>query len=288
MKHGNLFISVFLVTLMTASIAVGQDQPRPDSSLPSELSLPAGTLVIVRTTQSLSSDRNKPGDSFTTILDQPIVAQGWVIARRGQAVVGRVVAAEKAGRKNDSSKLIVELSELVLVDGQALPIRTELSEIPGNNRTSGRNEVAAVGTTTGIGAIIGAVAGGGKGAAIGAVIGAAAGTAGVLTTRGRPTKIYPEAELTFRLEEPVIINTEQSRQAFLSVTQRDYSRSPSRNPDRYPEVRNYPPPPPPHLYPRYYDYEWYGPPVYYGVYAGPRYYYGTRVIIRPGHHHRRW
>ena len=253
----------------------------PSASVPSAITLPKGTLITVRTTQTLSSDHNRPGDSFTTVLDETLIAQGWVVARRGQTVMGTVVGAQKAGRSNASSQLAIELSELSLVDGQPLPIRTELVQVAGSDPSRVHNEVATVGATTGAGAVIGAIAGGGTGAAIGAAIGAAAGTAGVLSTRGKPTEIYPEAQLTFRLEYPVAISTEQSRQAFLPVTPSDYNRGPARNPDRYPSTSSYPPPAPPYYYydePYYYG--GYAPYSYFGYYGyyGPRYYLGPPIV----------
>ena len=201
--------------------------------------------------------------------------------------MGRVVDAQKAGRSNASSQLAIELNELSLVDGQPMPIRTELVQVAGSNPYRVRNDGALVGATTGTGAVIGAIAGGGTGAAIGAAVGAAAGVAGVLSTRGSPTEIYPEAQLTFRLQNPVTISTEQSQQAFLPVTPGDYNRGPARNPDRYPSARSYPPPAAPGYYynePYYYGYYGYYPYSYFGIYGyGPRYYFGPRVYVRPGY-----
>jgi hypothetical protein len=263
-----------------------QNLPAEHQPVPSVLTLPAGTLVTVRTTQPLSSNRNMPGDSFSAVLDQSVIAQGWVVARRGQTVMGRVVTAQKSSRSSGSSQLAIELSELSLVDGQPLSIRTELAAISNDSHPRGREEGAVVGTTTGTGAVIGAIAGGGTGAAIGAAIGAAAGVAGVLSTRGRPTEVHPETQLTFRLESPATISTEQSRHAFLPVSPGDYNRGPSTNSNRYPEARNYPIGPRPYFVPYYYD--WYGPPyTYFGLYGyvGPRFYVGSRIYGRPGN---RW
>ncbi len=267
--------------------AYPQNMPAENQTVPPALTLPAGTLIAVRTTQPLSSDRNRPGDSFTTILDQPVVVQGWVVARRGQTAIGKVAIAQRADRNRDNSQLAIELNELMLVDGQQVPIRTELAEISGGGGPSPAEKTAAVGATTGIGAVIGAVAGGGEGAAIGAVVGAAAGIAGVLSTRGRPTEIYPETGLTFRLERSITISTGQSQQAFMPVIQEDYSHNPTRNPDRYPSARNNPPPV---YYAPPYDYGWYGSPYgYYGhAYYGPWYYPGLRIYVRPGRHRGRW
>jgi len=185
-------------------------QPAPDNqSLPSTLTLPVGTVISARVSDWLSSDKNRPGDSFTASLEQPLVANGWVVGRRGQFVTGRVVKAQKASRGGGESQLAVELIELATVDGQVLPVRTQLVE--SSARTPRGPQAAAVGATTGIGAAIGAIADEGEGAAIGAGIGAIAGLAGVLSTRGRPTIISPESLLSFRLEVPLAISTTQGQ-----------------------------------------------------------------------------
>lgn len=44
-------------------------------------------------------------------------------------------------------------------------------------------------------------------------------------TRGRPTILEPETQLTFRLVDPVSVDTTHSQQAFLPVTQQDYANS---------------------------------------------------------------
>ncbi len=256
-------------------------------SAPATLTMPAGTLITVRTTEMLSSDQNRPGDAFTAVLEQPLVAQGWVLARRGQVVQGRVASAQKAGRVKGVSQLAVELSEVVLVDGQQVPLRTQL--VQSTAGTSQARDVGGVGAATGIGAIIGAAAGGGEGAAIGAAAGAAAGVAGILSTRGRATEIYPESVLTFRLEAPVVIDTSQSQQAFRAVTAADYNdQGVRRNPPRYRAVETYPPRP--YYPPPYYYYGYPYPPAYFGFYYGygfgPRYYAHPRVFFGRGYHWR--
>ena len=169
-------------------------------ALPSELVIPAGTFVTVRVDDPLSSDRNHPGDVFNATLTQPIVVNGFVVARRGQTLGGRVAEAQKAGRASGQSRLSVEIIELGLVDGQQMPVRTQLMEYSGG--TSKGRDAAAIGATTGIGAAIGGAAAGGVGAGAGAAAGAVASTIGVLLTRGRATEIYPESMLTFRTLEP--------------------------------------------------------------------------------------
>lgn len=226
--------------------------------VPETLTLPAGTLITIRTSQYLSSSKNHPGDTFSAELEQPIVTDGWVLARWGQTVLGRVVAAKKAGRIKGVSQLGVELSRLVLVDGQQIPVSTQLLRTSG--RTSRGRDAQAVGSTTGVGAAIGAAASGGEGAGVGAAIGAAAGVAGILLTRGKPTVIPPETVLTFQLQNPVTVSTARSGPAFRPVTSQDYKQGTLRRRTEHSADETYGPPPPP-----YWGYgPWgYGPWAYY-------------------------
>jgi hypothetical protein len=243
-------------------------------SLPSTITLPEGTVIPVRVTEWLSSDKNQPGDRFSATLEQPLVAKGWVVAVRGQVVTGRIAVAKKAPRGGGASELGVELSELTLVDGQVLPVRTQLLQSSAGTAT-GRN-AAAVATTTGVGAVVGGAAEGGEGAAVGAVIGATAGIVGVMSTRGKPTVIPPETMLTFRLEEPLRISTVDSQIAFQPVRPSDYRGDQDAYANPRPQhVRTGPPYPRPYYY-DYYAYPWYGYGYYPGLYFGYSGFYGPR------------
>src|SRR5271167_4508357 len=212
-----------------ATAPTPQDQPpaaqqsprmRP-ANLPETLTIPAGTVIQIRTSDWLSTDYNKKGDEFTATLAQPIVADGWVVMRRNQSIVGQVTDAVRAGRVKGVSKLQLELSRMTLVDGQLVPVQTTL--LNASAGTSNGRDATAIGVTTGTGAAIGAAAAGGPGAAIGAGAGFVASVAGVLLTRGKPTIIPPEDTLTFRLENPVTISTVRSNVAFRPVTAQDYA-----------------------------------------------------------------
>lgn len=249
----------------------GQPETQPQQGqpsravLPQTLTLPAGTVVRVRIDEWLSSDHNLTGDSFSAVLEQPIVVDGWVVARRGQAQTGRVSVVKKGGHGDGASQLGVDLPELTLVDGQQLPLQTELFQTSAG--TSHGRDAAIVGTTTGMGALIGAIAGRGVGAAIGAGVGATAGIIGVMSTQGKPTVISPETVLSFRLQAPVTISTANSQFAFQPVTQSDYD---SRSGQGRPRLSRPAPPPPPYYYPGPYGYPYaYGYPYPYGYYPEP-------------------
>jgi hypothetical protein len=227
--------------------------------VPDHITLPAGTFVTVRVDQFLSSDKNKDGDAFSATLARPLVADGLVISRRGETLGGHVVDAKKAGRVKGVSHLQIALNTITLADGQQIPVETALTSITGT--TSNGRDAGAVLTTTAAGATIGAAADWGTGAAIGGGAGLVAGVVGVLVTRGRPTIIYPESQLTFRLAKPVTFSTEKAPQAFVDARSLNVQRASMQRQGPPPSLRYqggaYPPPP-------YY----YGGP-YYPYYWGP-------------------
>jgi len=240
--------------------------------LPAKLTIPAGTWITIRTDQPLSSDHNQPGDFFAASLAQPLVADGVVVARRGQMVGGVVTEAVKAGRAKGVSHLRLELAEVSLVDGRQVPVKTQLVDRRGD--TSVGRDAAAIGTTTAAGAAIGAAAAGGFGAGMGAIAGAGASTIGVLLTRGRPTVVYPETPLTFRLETPVEISTVAAPDAFQPVNQADYGqriqyRTAGPGTSTPPYYSNY-------YYSPYAYSPWGYSPFWYGGYWGPTFFFGGR------------
>jgi hypothetical protein len=211
----------------------------------------------VRIDDWLSTDLSVIGDNFSGSLDEPIVVDGWVVARRGQAQTGHISQVKKGGHGSGSSLLGLDLPELTLVDGQKLTLHTELYQTSASASSHGR-DVAVVGSTTGIGALIGGIVGRGVGAVIGAGVGATAGIIGVMSGPGKPAVVPAETVLSFQLQSPIIISTDKNQYAFQPVKQSDYESHSTENrsrmrrpgpPPRYNGPYGYPygsyPPPPP-------------------------------------------
>jgi hypothetical protein len=121
------------------------------------------------------------------------------------------------------------------------------------------------------------------GAGIGAGAGALASVIGVMVTRGKPTVVYPEMALVFRLTTPVTISTEQSAAAFQPVTQQDFSQPGLIR--RGPPAAPYGAPPPPY----YSGYAGYGYPYPAYGYPAPYYYgpgFGIGFGFAPGFYYR--
>jgi hypothetical protein len=252
-------------------------QQAPPPPVPAELTLAPGTYVTVRINQKLSSDHSKQGDAFTATLVEPVVVNGIVVAEPGQTVGGVVANVEKGS----TSKLLIQLTDLSLVDGQRLPIQTQLVARRGPGFT-GADAGTIVGTTA-VGAAIGAAAGWGTGAAIGGVAGL---TVGALITHNHPSVIYPEQVLTFRVQTAQTISTQNAPQAFRYVEPGEYDRPAAPNGP----TMAYAPSAPYYAYPYAYPYPYYwgptfgfayfGGPYYRGYYARPYFYGRGAVVVR--------
>lgn len=192
-----------------ATVAPAPEPPRiPEPPPVHSVTLAAGTNLQVRVGETLTTQKNQPGDSFLATLAQPLVIDGFVIAERGARAEGRVVEVDRGGKVKGVSRMIVELTKLTTADGQHVRIRTASYNKEG--QSAAKKDAAKVGVGAALGAAIGAIAGGGKGAGIGAGLGGAAGAGDVLLTRGPDAVIPVETRLSFRVEESVTI-TEKPR-----------------------------------------------------------------------------
>jgi hypothetical protein len=171
--------------------------------------LKSGTLLQVRLIETISSDKNHPGDIFNGTLDAPLVVDGLVLAERGARVEGKIVESQQAGRVKGLASLALALTRLNLSDGQHVEISTDSFSKTGPE--SKKTDAAKIGGGAALGAIIGAIAGGGKGAAIGTGVGGAAGAGDVLVTRGKPAVLPSETKISFRLNNSVTVTERRRR-----------------------------------------------------------------------------
>ncbi len=164
-----------------------------------DFEIPEGTDVSVSLIDSLSTAKNRPGDSFSAAIAEPIVINGTTIVGRGAKVEGRVVDAEGSGKIKGRANIRLALTS-ILDGGKSYPIVTK-PFVAEAESTKGR-DAAVIAGGAGIGAAIGALAGGKKGAAEGAAVGGVGGTGVVLATKGKEIEYGPETKLRFTLERP--------------------------------------------------------------------------------------
>jgi hypothetical protein len=216
------------------------------------VTLPAGQLLKLRTSEPLDSKRAKVGTpvEFTVVRD--VFVKGVIAVPRGAVIEGHVVEDKNAGAVGGRAQLGLQIETLEL-GGEAYPLTADAFTVKSPNK-AGRTAGNAIGGAL-LGALIGGAVGGGEGAAIGAGAGAAGGTAASAATPGPRVWIPAEALMDFHINAPLTVQPVSPREAQRLAqnapppSQRPtlYRRGPYGSPYGYP-----PPPPPPGYYDRPY------------------------------------
>lgn len=178
----------------------------PPQPVTHTITLPAGTSIPVRITQTLDSATTQEGDKFTGAVASDIVSDGVVVLPQGTAVTGHVDAVQDAAHFKGNSLLTISLSSINR-KGERIDITTEPYSKEGQGR--GKNTAEKVGGGAAVGAILGGIFGGGKGAAIGTIAGGGVGAGTQAATRGQQVQIPSESIVRFKLTNsvPVRITT---------------------------------------------------------------------------------
>jgi hypothetical protein len=194
-----------LTAQQNAAVARQQDENarlrrEMEAMKPRQFTMPAGTVIPVRTTAELSTAKVKDGSVFETVLEKDLVVNGTTLAKAGALVTCVVVSSDPGGRVKGTASLSIAARSIAGAGNNAIPIKTASYTVDADS-TKGR-DAKRTGIATAIGAGIGAIAGGGSGAAIGAGAGAAAGVGANMATRGQAAVIPTETLIEFALSAP--------------------------------------------------------------------------------------
>jgi hypothetical protein len=164
------------------------------------VAIPAGTVVVVRLGETLSSNGSQAGQGFSATVAKPVVVDGKTVIEQGAAARGTVLDAKGMGHFKGGAMLEVRLNS-VTINGKEHNIQT--AAVEREIKGKGKRSAGFIGGGAGAGALIGALAGGGKGAAIGAAAGAGAGTAGAAFTGNKEIVMPAESAVSFKLTQPI-------------------------------------------------------------------------------------
>lgn len=183
--------------------------PAPQPAAPAfrDVTVPAGTTLPIRITQTLDSATTQEGENFNGTVATDIIIDGLVVIPQGSAVTGRVDVVQEAAHFKGNSLLTIELTRL-RQRGESVAVATEPYSVAGKGR--GKNTAAKVGGGAAVGAILGGIFGGGKGAAIGAASGGGLGAGVNAVTKGEQVQIPSESLIRFRLTNSIALRASTS------------------------------------------------------------------------------
>ncbi|MFL5637901.1 MAG: peptidoglycan-binding domain-containing protein [Gemmatimonadaceae bacterium] len=185
--------SVALASLVAASATVAQ----------SRVVLPAGTVIIVRTTSPLQSATAKTGDTFETTVEETIGVDEYTVIPAGSRIRGAVTVATPATRQQ-SGVIEVVFDRLTVPSGASYAITGKLTSTDSAERrqieSSADARVVLVGGRGGIGA---AIAGAGSSRNTNNIFAALGG----LLSEGRNVNVPSGTPLAVELESDVTLRT---------------------------------------------------------------------------------
>jgi hypothetical protein len=173
-----------------APAAAAAPAPPPAAA---NVTLPAGTMLLVRMMDSVSS-KSAQGANFTTKLEYDLVVNGVTAAKAGTVIYGKVQSAKQAGRAVGKSTLDIRLAQMV-------PAGTPVPIVTSGYQQAGEASIKKAARGAAAGAAVGAIVDGGDGAGKGAAIGASAS----LLRKGQTVTIPPGTLLEFTLQQPVTL-----------------------------------------------------------------------------------
>ncbi len=193
--------------IATASLAYAQygTPSGTQANTVSDVTLPAGTAISVRTNQAVDSRNASEGQTYSAVVVDDVKGSLGEILIPKNSDAQLVIRKVATGGTTGSPELTLDLNS-VTVNGRNYLVSTADVSKKGNSGI-GKNKRTAemVGGGAALGTLLGAIAGGGKGAVIGAIAGAAAGGTAQVLTKGKEVKVPAETVLKFKLDQPVTL-----------------------------------------------------------------------------------
>jgi hypothetical protein len=182
--------------------------------------VPAGTHVLLRMMNSITTRTAQPGDYVYMRTATPVTGNGRIIVPPGSYVQGEVSYVKRSGRVHGRAQLGIRLETLTFPDGRSFHIAPRVDSVaaegseqkierPENTIEQGsgvEHDAGQVAIFAGSGAALGAlVERGWSGAGIGAGVGGAVGLATVLLSRGREVSLRQGATMDVVFDRAVTL-----------------------------------------------------------------------------------
>lgn len=170
-----------VVGMWFSSGVATRDAEMAQSGPASVVSVPAGTRLVIRMSDTVDSRNHGAGHRFRGQLESAVVVDGVTVLPRGTTVHGQVMAAQQSGRAVGSSSLSLAFTD-VMIDDVLHPISTE--GMSAQTSSEGARTVGRTARAAAIGGLIDGSSGARTGAKVGAGVSILTSGASVNVPRG--------------------------------------------------------------------------------------------------------
>lgn len=186
--------------------------------------IPAGSLLHCRLTQTLSTHLNAVGDPFTALVSEPVMIDGREAIPVGAKLEGRVSEIQRPGRVHGVGQMRLTVEKVVMPDGASFPLSVILATVYGAEGAKVAGEeggvkgpngrlktLELVGAGMGGGGLVGTIFGGFTGTVVGGVIGGTAGWLNTVRKRGPDLALPSGTQLNYQLTRDLVVEPELAR-----------------------------------------------------------------------------
>jgi hypothetical protein len=171
---------------------------------------PAGSRVLLRVQNTVSSRTAKPGDSIYLVTVTPLAAEGKIVIPVGSQVRAEVTDVRKGASFHRRGELAIELRSVTLIGGTSAPVTGKMiamdrdsGEPRGGPAQMDRLALGSAASPLAIGGIVGILSGSGDGFRIGTAVGLGARLLFLAIEPGREVVIRPGSQMEAVLEAPL-------------------------------------------------------------------------------------
>jgi type IV secretion system protein VirB10 len=219
-----------LAGVLTCGVLAAAQEPNAMQSVPSQpvsatetarqITLPAGTKVLLQLRSPIDTKSAHPGDGVYCQTAFPVTEENTLVIPAGTYVKGKIMRVERAGRVKGRAEIQVHFTTLIYPNGYSVDLPGSLDNTPGSQHhtvsdkegtvkadSQKGKDVGDVATWGASGAGVGALSTGSlKGAGIGGGIGAGIGLIKVLASRGQDVRLESGSSLEMVLQRPLTLD----------------------------------------------------------------------------------
>ena len=167
-----------------------------------QVTVPSGTTVMLRWSESLSSRANSVGDAFRTTVDEDVRVGDDVAIPAGSVVIGRVTEAHQPQKVGGRARLSLEFTSLELPSDQSEPIDAVFAA---SGKSQNLKDAGIIAGSTVGGAILGEAVHEGEGGVIGGILGGVGGAIAASRNKAKPVEIPAGTVMAIELVRPVTL-----------------------------------------------------------------------------------